>query len=107
MATPFQTVKSQYESKDALVQKLLPILDRKADESEAQFKNRLLRVSNKKLLNLLKREELLKSKYGTREALATEIVEKRANGGKPDMDLRRKLLNYSTGRLLDMRAHLK
>ncbi len=107
MATPFQTVKNQHESKDALVQKLLPILTRKAEESEAQFKDRLLRVSNKKLLTLLKREETLKAKYGSREALATEIVERRANGGKPDIDLRTKLLGYSTGRLLDMRANLK
>ncbi len=105
MATPLQTVKSKFESKDALVTKLLPLLDRKAEETEAQFKERLMRVSNKKLLTLMKREETLKAQFGSREALADKIVELKV--GKADANLRAKILGYSTGRLLEMHAGLK
>lgn len=103
MATPSQIVKDQYGGKEALVEKLAPLLDRGEDESEADFKDRLSRVSNKKLLRLLEREELLRDRFGSREALVDAIVESKT-GGKGDADLRRKLLGLSTGRLLALRG---
>lgn len=49
MTTPNQAVKAQHGSKADLVTKLVPLLDRGPDESEAEFKDRLSRVSNKKI----------------------------------------------------------
>ena len=98
MATPLQTVKSLHGSKDDLVNKLLPLLDRSADETEAEFKERLSLVSNAKLLRLWSRVEAVKNGFGSREALADKIVE--LAGG--DADYRSKVIGLTTGRLLDM-----
>lgn len=103
MANPLQNVKDQFGGKEELVEKLAPLLDRGPDESEADFKDRLSRVSNKKLLRLLGREELLRDRFGSREALVDDIVASRTDG-KGDADLRRKLLGLSTGRLLALRG---
>lgn len=103
MANPLQNVKDRFGGKEALVEKLAPLLDRGADESEADFKDRLSRVSNKKLLRLLDRETLLRDRFGSREALVDDIVSTRT-AGKGDADLRRKLLSLSTGRLLALRG---
>ena len=100
MASPLQTVKSQYGNKAALVDKLLPLLDRASEESEVQFKDRLSRVSNAKLLRLLARVDTVKSKFGSREALVDKIVTTET-GGRVDADLRNSLLTQSTGRLID------
>ncbi len=102
MATPNQTVKSEFGSKEALVDKLVPLLDRKADESDAAFRERLLHVSNAKLLRLWQREQSLRSKHGSRESLVDKIVELRAGGQKADADYRKKILGLSTGRLLSL-----
>lgn len=101
MATPNQAVKAQHGSKADLVTKLVPLLDRGPDESEAEFKDRLSRVSNKKLLRLMQRSEALKA-FGSRETLVDKIVELR----KGDADLRRKMLGLTTGRLLSLHTSL-
>jgi len=98
MSSPLHTVKKDFGSKDALVDKLMPLLDRDADESEEEFKDRLMRVSNRKLLRLWSREQDLRSRFGSREALVDQIVE--MTGG--DADNRRKLLDQGTGQLLSI-----
>lgn len=98
MSSPLHTVKTEFGSKEALVEKLTPLLDRDADESEEEFKDRLLRVSNRKLLRLWSREQDLRSRFGSRESLVDQIVE--MTGG--DADNRRKLLEKSTGQLLSL-----
>lgn len=105
MATPLQQVKAEFGSKEALVDKLLPMLDKGADEDSAEFKARLIRVSNAKLLRLWNREQTLRDGFGSREALVDKIVEL-ASSGKPDADYRRKLLTLSTGRLLSVHSGL-
>jgi len=100
MATPLHTVKEQFGSKEALVAKVMPLLAKNEDESEAEFQDRLMRVSNKKLLRLLERETKLRDSFGTRETLVDQIVQARA--GRDDADLKNKLLGYSTGRLLSI-----
>jgi hypothetical protein len=106
MATPLQTVKSEFGTKEALVDKLVPLLDRQSEESEASFRDRLLHVSNTKLLRLWEREQALRSKFGSREALVDAIVQLRAGGQKPDADYRRRILAFPTGRLLTMHSGL-
>ncbi|MBU0553810.1 hypothetical protein KKF91_01485 [Myxococcota bacterium] len=102
MATPLQTVKTQFSDKTALVEKLLPILDRRADESANEFKERLMRVSNKKLLRLWAREQRLREEFGSRETLVDRIVDRRL--GREDRNLRTKLLGMGTGRLLNLHS---
>lgn len=100
MATPLQTVKDRFGSKEALVDALLAQVDRRPDETEAELRERLVRVSNKKLLRLLERAESLKSEHGSRDALIEKIVQQRA--GRADADLAKKLAGQSTGRLLSL-----
>jgi hypothetical protein len=102
MASPLHTVKSEFGSKEDLVGKLMPLLDRLPEENDNEFKERLLRVSNRKLLKLWSREQSLRSTHGSRESLVDKIVGQR--GG--DADMRKKLLGASTGRLLDMHKAL-
>jgi hypothetical protein len=101
MSTPLHTVKKDFGSKEALVKKLMPLLERGEDESQADFQDRLMRVSNRKLLRLLERENTLRERFGDRDGLVDQIVTLR-NPGKPDADLRTKLGGQSTGRLLSM-----
>ncbi len=104
MPSPLHTVKEQFGSKAALVDKLAPLLDRGPEESESEFKDRLLRVSNKKLMRLWDREQRLRADHGSREALVDKVVELRVQ--RADPDLRKKLLAFSTGRLLDLHKSL-
>lgn len=108
MSTPLQTVKSEHGSKEALVDKLVPLLDRQPDEAEPAFRERLLRVPNSKLLRLWEREQTVRSRFGSREALVDAIIELRAAQGlRPDADYRRKILTRSTGQLLSIHRGLK
>jgi hypothetical protein len=102
MSTPLHTVKRDFGSKEALVKKLMPLLERGEDESQADFQDRLMRVSNRKLLRLLERESTLRERFGDRDGLVDQIVTLRTPGTKPDADLRTKLSGQSTGRLLSM-----
>lgn len=101
MSAPLHTVKDKFGSKEALVDRLMPLLDRQPEESEEEFKDRLMRVSNRKLLRLFERENTLREQFGNRETLVDRIMELRLQvGRKANADLRRVLLTQSTGRLL-------
>lgn len=102
MSTPLHTVKNDFGSKEALVEKLVPLLDRQDNESDGEFKERLMRVSNRKLLRLWQREQTLRSDFTNREQLVDQIVE--AKLGRADTEFRNSLLGLSTGRLLSMRT---
>ncbi len=103
MATPLHTVKTEFGSKEALVDALMPQLDRGADESDQDFKERLMRVSNRKLLTLHKREQDLRASFGSRESLVDKIVALQKDA---DAGMRDRLLSQSTGRLLSMYSGL-
>ena len=103
MSTPLHTVKEKFGSKEALVDSLMSQLDKLDGESEAEFKDRLLRVSNRMLLRLADREQTLRARFGSREALVDALV---ASAGPVDGGYRTKLLGYSTGRLLSMGSGL-
>ena len=106
MSTPLQKVKSEFGTKEDLVAKLVPLLDRGADETEDDFRDRLTHVSNAKLLRLLNREQTLREKFGSREALVDAVAELAAAGGKIDNDYRTKILTFPTGKLLSVHAGL-
>ena len=104
MSTPLHTVKEQFGSKEALVGQLIPLLEKDEGERETEFKERLLRVSNRMLLRLWNREQTLKSAYGDRAGLIDAIVKASAQN---EDSLRTKLAGYSTGRLLNMASGSK
>lgn len=104
MATPLHTVKEKFGSKAQLVEQLVGVVQRQGDESEADLTERLLRVSNRKLVILHERENALKSGFGTREKLVSALVEKKL--GRADADLDTKMSQYSTGRLLSLSRSL-
>ena len=102
MAAPLHTVKTQFGSKEDLVNKLAPLLDKQAEEDEAQFKDRLMRVSNRKLLRLLQRENEVRERFGSREKLVDTVVGLKSG----DAAYRVKALSLSNGRLLSMHKGL-
>ena len=106
MATPLQTVNTQFGSKDELVKKLIPLVERNADESDAALADRLLRVPNSKLLRLWTRENTLRTKFGTREALVDAVAKLRSGNDAIDADYRTKALKLGTGRLLSLHKSL-
>lgn len=106
MATPLQTVNSQFGTKEELVKKLVPLVERNADESDSALADRLLRVPNSKLLRLWTRETTLRSKFGTREALVDAVAKLRSTNGTIDADYKVKAGKLGTGRLLSMHKSL-
>ena len=100
MATPLHTVKEKFGSKAQLVDQLVGLVQRQDEESDAELTERLMRVSNRKLITLHERENALKAGFGTREKLVSALVEKKL--GRADADLESKIGQYSTGRLLSM-----
>ena len=52
MTTPLHTVKEKFGSKAKLVEQLVGLVQRQTDESDAELTERLMRVSNRKLITL-------------------------------------------------------
>lgn len=100
MSTPLHTVKDKFGSKEALVDALMPLLERNDDESDTEFKDRLMRVSNRKLLRLHERADTLRDGFGSRDKLVDAILDLRGSKGQNRDDQQRALLRQSTGRLL-------
>ena len=97
--TPLQEVREKFGSKEALADKLLPLLERDENEEEEDLQHRLRTASNKQLLRLLKVHETLKEKYGTKEDLVNKLVLDKFPKGN---DLyREKLMKSTPSRLLD------
>ena len=100
MGTPLHTVTEKFGSKAELVKLLVGTAIRREGETESELTERLMRVSNRKLLVLQERQSQLKDTFGTRDKLISTLIEKKL--GRPDGDLQEKLNQYSTGRLLSM-----
>ena len=102
--TPLQQVKEQFGSKEALANKLIPLLDRPEDEDQAAFERRVKTTSNEKLLRLWQAEESVKSQFGGKDALVDAIV--KARFGAANADYRAKIAPYAKTRLLDLHRGL-
>lgn len=104
--SPLQQVREQFGSKEALVEKLLPLVDRfDSEESDAEFAHRLGTASNKQLLRMWKTEALVKDQFGSRDALLDAVVQ--AKFGKENPDYRTALSRLSKARLVDLHRQLK
>ena len=100
--TPLATVRRVYGTKEKLVDSLVGTLASDSDESKAELKQRLMTVSNQKLLRLSTSLKTMSEKYGGKEQLVEAISA--ARGKAKDQDFKDKLESYSVPRLLDM-AH--
>jgi hypothetical protein len=100
MKPPLQEVKDRFGSKEKLVESLYPLLEKADDESKEEFRNRLLFMSNRKLLHLYAIEQTLRSEFGSRDKLIDAILSL-AKQSK-DKDYRDTLETFSSGMLLDL-----
>ena len=97
--TPLQAVKRLYGSKDKLIDSLAKTL-RDAEDEAGEFKQRLLKISNAKLLRLADVSKTVSEKYGSKDKLAAAVAG--AYGKAKDSDYVTKLASYTPARLLDM-----
>jgi len=96
---------NEQDGKEKLVDRIMGLIDRGEEESEA-LKLRLLAASNKKLLRLAQIGETMKTQYGgSREKLAEGVAQ--ALGRAKDNDYVKALGTYTPGRLLDMAREAK
>ena len=100
-ASPLKKVAEEFGGKDKLVDEILSLVKKPSDLTKDQFKKKLRRQSNRKLMILLAREKTLKERYGSREKLIEEIAG--AKGKKSgDQEYKRRLDAKTTGQLLDL-----
>ena len=97
--TPLSTVKRVYGSKDKLVDAVIDTAKAVGDDT-SDAKDRLLSISNKKLLRLAEVGKEVKEKYGNRDKMVSAIAT--ALGRAKDNDYVEKLKTFSTARLADM-----
>jgi len=101
--TPLEQTKEVFGSKDKLVDEIVSLVKRPSDIPKEQFKKKLSAQSNKKLMTLLKREKLIKEKFGNRDKLIDAIVQARTGKNKSgDKDYRSRLDGMTSGQLLDL-----
>lgn len=97
--TPLQAVKRLYGNKDKLIETVVEVA-RGAGEEAAEVKDRLVTVSNQKLLRLASVGKSIKDKYGSKDKLVASLSS--AMGKAKDKDYVEKLKSFSSARLLDM-----
>jgi hypothetical protein len=97
--TPLQAVKRRYGSKEKLVDSVVDAA-KAAAEDIGSAKERLLAVSNRKLLRLAVVNQAIKDKYGNRDKLVIALGQ--ALGKAKDKEYLEKLKGLSSARLLDM-----
>lgn len=102
--SPLQQVRDEFGSKEALAEKLIPMLDARDEESPDDFARRIKTASNKQLLKIWRVENRVKAEFGSRDALLDKIVDLRF--GTANDDYRNRLDRYTNARLLDIHRGL-
>jgi hypothetical protein len=98
--TPLAKVKRLHGGKETLVDSLVAALAKDSDESTEELKQRLMTVSNKKLLRLSQALQQVREKYGSKDKLVEAVST--AKGKSRDQDYIDKLHSLPITRLLDM-----
>jgi len=102
--SPLQIIKDQHGSKDALIDKVLPLIDKFEDESDDDCKKRLKNVANSKLLHLLDVGEKAKA-LGGRDGMVKTITE--LKGQPKDHEYADSLKRQTLGALVDLVGSLQ
>ena len=97
--SPLAIVNETFGAKDKLVDKLVGLLDR-GDESKDDLRKRLSSAANTKLLNLHLVATAVKDKYGSHDALVTQVA--KSLGRSKDKPFIERLAAYSDARLVDL-----
>ena len=97
--SPLAIVNETFGAKDKLVDKLVGLLDR-GDESKDDLRKRLSTAANTKLLNLHTVATTVKDKYGSHDALVTQVA--KSLGRSKDKPFVERLAAYSDARLVDL-----
>ena len=97
--SPLETVKRLYGDRDKLIDDVVAAA-KSAGEDASELKDRLVAVSNKKLIRLAAVSKEIKDRYGGREKLVGALGQ--ALGKAKDNDYVEKLRTFSSARLLDM-----
>jgi DNA integrity scanning protein DisA with diadenylate cyclase activity len=98
--TPLAKMKRLHGGKEKLVDSLVDDLAKESEESKDELKQRLMSVSNSKLLRLSRIQQQVREKYGSKDKLVDAVSA--AKGKSKDQDYVTKLHTYSISRLLDM-----
>ncbi|MSP16063.1 MAG: hypothetical protein EXR73_05525 [Myxococcales bacterium] len=101
--SPLNIVKAEHGDKSKLVDKVMGLVERGEEETDA-LRSRLQTASNKQLLRLLGVAKTVKEQYGTSAKLAASVAA--ALGRTKDADYVRKLESYTPAKLLDMAQSL-
>ena len=97
--SPLQIIKAEHGSKQELIAKVLPLIDKLEGESDDECKARLGHTANAKLLHLLALGEKAKA-LGGRKAIVKKIAE--LKGQPKDHEYTDKLERLSLGQLVDL-----
>ena len=82
--TPLQQTRERFGSKDKLVEQIMGLVQRPSNMTKDQLKKKLRAQSNKKLVILLGREQMLKDRFGGRDKLIKALIESRAGAKKSE-----------------------
>ena len=100
--TPLQQVKERFGGKKKLVDELVPKLSKPEGMSTPDFKAKLGKASNQKLLHLLDTINEVQKKFKTKADLVDEILKlDRPTGKSVDKDYRDSLLRKTHAHLYD------
>ena len=104
---PLARVKDEFGGKQALVDKVAALLPRPTEETRDQFKGRLARLPNSRLLRLFEAETRTKDEFGGRAKLVDAVYALARPTGRVDKPYKHKLATYSAPRLLDLHRRMK
>ena len=100
--TPLQIIKQQHTSKAGLVDHLAGKLERPEGESAEDFKARLLRVSNQKLIRLEATFKRYEGAFSSKAALVDAVIAAKSPRQAKDADYKAKLTTWPITKLMDM-----
>jgi hypothetical protein len=102
--SPLQKVRDDFGGREALVNALVPLVDRLHGEaSEDAVRSRMAKLSNDKLLRLHSVEQRVRERFGDRNKLVDHIVAGRKSAGlSHDQGFVNGLARHSKARLLDL-----
>ena len=100
--TPKDEVKDRFETKEALVDELMGLLESDEDEPRDEWKARLLKAPSSKLLRLHRRGTEVQERFGGRGELLDALCALKFAGRQVEEGWRAKAAGWSDGRLLDL-----
>jgi hypothetical protein len=96
--SPMAEVKARFETREALIDQLIPLLG----DKDPGLKASLTRASNAKLLQLHKTGKLVERRFGGRKQLVEAVTQLTYPSGKAPAEYADTLASYNLKRLYDL-----